>query len=395
MGSLSVTVRRSGQVVQDVSLAVDQPLIVGDAPAAAVRFPAPPVSVERHGTTLRLNGQPLRVGDTVTLQVGGLNVTLQHCPDHPGRLAQRRHFDTRFLVVLAIVGVSIGWLNAFESWASVHLSRPGHMWLLDRTGEEVETPGAVGEGTARLASTGLRGDTTAPPSAPLAEAGVGPKHKPDDQASGVRWYRWYRAAAPIDADQHDAAVAAHLEDPRNPMARAVLGQLAYNEDRFEESARYFRALVEEYPEDFDACFQLARAEMRLGHHRAEARHLRTVLRQNVGNHDARGALAVALARLQRLDEAAVELEELRIDAPNHPATRLAEAKVAALAGKHADALEQFEELMHLRHTLTASVQLEIRRDIAMDPAFGPLRKNVRLRSLITRHFGAAGPRPIR
>ena len=46
----------------------------------------------------------------------------------------------------------------------------------------------------------------------------------------------------------------------------------------------------------------------------------------------------------------------------------------------ADALEHLDELMRIRTTLNAEWRLELRRDIALDPAFARLRKDIRLRA---------------
>jgi tetratricopeptide (TPR) repeat protein len=211
----------------------------------------------------------------------------------------------------------------------------------------------------------------------------------------VHWYRWYRSEVPRDREQLEAARAAHLQDPADAEARSVLGRAAYDADQYARAADQYEAILARHPHDPSARLRLARVAMRRGHHTKEIQHYRVLLSRNAFDVAARSGLAVALTRLERLDEAAEHLEELRLEHPAHPLTLLTEAKTLALAGRDAEVLEAIDDLMRARGTLSAEWRLEIRRDIALDPAFARLRKNVRLRGVMNRHLGAAGPRPMR
>jgi predicted Zn-dependent protease len=135
--------------------------------------------------------------------------------------------------------------------------------------------------------------------------------------------------------------------------------------------------------------------MRRGRHGIEIDQYVAVLNEDRASVEARAGLAVALARLERLDEAALQLDELSIRAPDDLHTAMAHAKIAALEGRSEEALEQLDNIYAARRTLSEEWQLELRRDLATDPAFAGLRKGVRLRSLVHRHLGAAGPQPVR
>jgi len=395
VGDLSVIVRLHGSVVENRVLEVARVARIGESPSADVPFPGADLQVTRTEAGLHIRGRTLAEGDELTIQLGKIEVKLEHTMRTPVPHEWTGQFDSRFLLVLVLVAVSATWLDAFDAWATVHLPAARGTHVVDQlvhsvwparpdTNPDDRQVAAVAGSEARLQPV-----TITPIDA------EGPRHHPDDRSTGIRWYRWYRDLVPGDAEQLDAAVAAHIQDPYDPDARALLGQAAYNADRFEEAARQYAFIVEHHPEDPDARLHLAAAEMRRGNHTHEIRQLEAALRRSPEDIAARAALAVALTRLERLDEAAVPLDELRVEHPRHPLTLLTEAKIAALDGRDADALDFLDDTMDLRTTLSASWRLELRRDIALDPAFARLRKDVRLRSVINRHLGAAGPRPIR
>ncbi|HCH65542.1 MAG TPA: hypothetical protein DFR83_22255, partial [Deltaproteobacteria bacterium] len=183
--------------------------------------------------------------------------------------------------------------------------------------------------------------------------------------------------------------------PKNAEARAVLGRVAYDADRYAHAAAQYTLILKHHPEDPSARLRLAQSEMRRGHHTAEIRQYAEILQHSPHDVAALAGLVVALTRLERLDEAAAHLDELRLEYPEHALTKLTRAKVAALAGRDQEVLDHLDDLMRVRKTLNAQWRLELRRDIALDPAFARLRKDVRLRGVMNRHLGAAGPRPVR
>ena len=397
MGDLSVLVRLHGTIVENRVLPVAGLVRLGESPAADVPFPGADLTVTRSADGLHIRGRVLAEGDTLTVQLGKVEVTLEHTLHAPMPREWGGHFDGRFLMVLLLVAVSAAWVEAFERWATVHLPAARGYQAVQQLARSILPPPAAATqrpDPSRAAAVAPAESIAAPPRPGPIEA-VGPRHRPDDRSSGIRWYRWYRGDVPTDSEQLDAAVAAHLVDPYDADARRVLGQSAYDSDHFADATDQFAFIVEHYPSDPDARARLARSEMRLGHHHSEIHQYRAILRQAPEDVHARAGLAVALTRLERLDEAARHIDELRLEHPDHPITLLAEAKLAALAGQDRLALVHLDDVMHTRSTMSASDQLELRRDIALDPAFARLRKDVRLRSVIHRHVGAAGPRPIR
>ena len=100
-----------------------------------------------------------------------------------------------------------------------------------------------------------------------------------------------------------------------------------------------------------------------------------------------------LLRLGRLDEAQGAVDELLIRAPMHPYTHVTEAVVWAWKGQTEDAVQALEQGFVARAQLSEEMQIELRRDIALDPAFHSLRRDWHLRAMLLRHLGAAAPRP--
>lgn len=402
MGDLSVIVRLHGVVVENRVIDVAPVARLGEAPSADVPFPGANLTVTRTAVGFQIRGRTLSEGESITIRLGKIEVHLEHTGRPPLPAGStvphewRGSFDSRFLVVLVLVAVSATWMDAFEYWAARHLPHLERFPIVESIAHHV-SPGRS-EGTAvdaSQASTVVRSEARPFPDQPAEPSDDGPLHRPDDQSTHVGWYRWYRSEVPTDVEQVDAAVAAHLQDPYNPDARALLGRAAYDADNYPAAAQQYGFIVEHHPEDPTARLRLAQAEMRRGHHRTEIAQYQAVLRRSPEDIAARAGLAVALTRLERLDEASIPIDELRLEHPEHPLTRMAEAKLAALAGRDDDALEHLDEVMHERATLSAEWQLEVRRDIALDPAFARLRKDVRLRGVVNRHLGAAGPRPLR
>lgn len=395
VGDLSVIVRLHGAVVENRVLAVSRAVRLGESPSADVPFPGADLTVRRHGDRLAIRGRTLGEGDDLTIRLGKVEVQLEHTLRSPVPHEWAGQFDGRFLMVLVLVAVSATWLDAFDWWAAAHFPQTREHGVVEQLAQRLWT-GTIGPtGDPRQAAAVPHPDPRTLPEVVVGPSADGPVHRSDDHSSGTGWYSWYRSAVPRDVEQLDAAVALHLQDPFDADARSLLGQAAYGADRFDEAARQYAFIVKHHPDDPSARMRLAQAEMRRGNHSREIAHYERILRSRPHDVAARAALAVALTRLERLDEAAGPLEELRLEHTDAPLTALAEAKVAALAGRDTDALDHLDEVMYARTTLSEAWQLEVRRDIALDPAFARLRNDVRLRSVINRHLGAAGPRPVR
>ena len=183
-------------------------------------------------------------------------------------------------------------------------------------------------------------------------------------------------------------------DPEDPVARRVLASAAYNSDRVDQAIEHYTWIVQRWPADRDALLRLGWAWQRAGRHRAEITVYKQILRMEPSNVAALAGLAVAQARLNQLDAAARSVEELVALAPDAPATALALAKVDALRGRHEESLEMLERAIAGRAGLSAEMQVDLRRDLAIDPAFAPFRGDRRLLSVLHRQLGAAAPRLI-
>ena len=66
-----------------------------------------------------------------------------------------------------------------------------------------------------------------------------------------------------------------------------------------------------------------------------------------------------------------------------------------MQGREAEAIEALEDGFAARAQLSKELQIEMRRDIALDPAFKAMRSDWRLRAMLLRHLGAAAPRAVR
>ena len=96
-----------------------------------------------------------------------------------------------------------------------------------------------------------------------------------------------------------------------------------------------------------------------------------------------------------MDEAQDILDGLHVSAPSHPYTDVTSAVVEALRGDDSDAVRSLRRALVRRDLLDEELQVELRRDIATDPAFSGLRTQWRLRAMLRRHLGAASPQGIR
>ncbi len=391
MGDLSVTVRLNGQVVEQRVLRVPRVVRLGEAADAAVSFPGADVAVLRVGNRLCLRGHRLDEGEELRLELGQVHVKLEHTAR--ARLPHELEgvWDKRFLAAVVMVVVAGSWVEAAEAW----LSRRGDAGPL-QVASHVATA-IVGERSAldpRHAAAVAGRDAPPQPSETVTIPDA-PPHRADDRHSGTGWSRWYRRAVPRDIDQVDAAHLRLLANPEDAVARRILARAAYERDDHAEAAEHYRWIIRRTPADRDARLRLAWAEKRQGYHRAELTHYEAILAAEPAHLNALAGMVVALARLNRLDESARVLDELEAVYPDTVETALARAKLAGLRGDDDAALEALERAYARRDQLTREMQLELRRDLALDPGFSALRRDPRLRSLVNRHLGAAGPRQAR
>ena len=137
---------------------------------------------------------------------------------------------------------------------------------------------------------------------------------------------------PADGDRLYEAEDRFDEDPADPWARRVLARTAYDHDESDDACWHYGWLVERYPADTALRIGLARAEQRRGHHGAEVVQYQEVLKADPAHVEALAGITVALARLNRLDDAATLLDQLQHVAPDSPLTELTVAQLSAMAG---------------------------------------------------------------
>ncbi len=397
MGDLAVTVCLNGILVDNRVIPVHSVVRIGESADAVVHFPGADVAVVRLGKRLAMRGRSLDEGEEMEISLGATHVHLRHTTKFRPPSALQATIDARFLVAAVLVMVMGSWVDAAEYWLDHQPRDEGAAPItqLLQVFEAVQNGSPGPMNTAMTPSDGLLdpdGEATTKDPVSLDKPD-GPKHIPDDQQTGTGYYEWYRSVVLSDDQVEDASVQ-FLRDPDDPAARQVLALDAYSRDDFESAAWHYQWIVDHFPADRTARIRLARAEKRLGFHAREVSHYRAVLSVDPTSIEARAGLAVALTRLGRLDEAAEALDALLIAAPHHPTTLLTVATIAAMKGQEIEATEALEAGFLGRAQLSQELQIEMRRDIALDPAFKAMRSNLWLRAMLMRHLGAAAPRPF-
>lgn len=389
MGDLAVSVRLHGELVEDRVLTVNRLVRLGERPDALIAFPGADITVVRLGQRLALRGRDLEEGDDIRITLGPVEVQLEHTVRASLPSEWKGTFDVRFLGIVLLIVAGASWADAASWWWSTQPLPRGQ--FAERIARFLESEPSSGA-SARLGRLGNE-EEEAPATTPVETQG--PLHLPDDLQSQVGWYRWYRQIVPTNVEARQAAELRLLSDPLDPGAHRVLALAAYDRDDFESAVDEWLWIVQRWPEDREALFRLALAAQRLGRHRTEVTLYRQILAVDEKNLGAQAGLAVALTRLNQLDAATLEIEELHQLAPDSPLTWMALAKIDGMQGREEEALEALDRAISGRARLSAEAQVELRRDLALDPAFSHVRKDRRLLSMLHRHLGAAGPRILR
>jgi hypothetical protein len=386
VGELAVTVRLNGHVVDDQVLTVDRQVRIGDATDAALSFPGADIAIVRMGRRLALRGRTLEEGDEMTLSLGAVEVNLEHTLRFPTASEWSGTVDVRFLAVVALAALSGAWFDAAQSWAGRQAGTE-----LSSMSDAREALLAVSDGLDPRQAAAVSGRGSALPELPSATRFDGPAHEPDDLVTGVGYAAWMELALPSDVDASLGweRLAVDLSDPQG---LRIVGRAAYDAGDYNTSAWAWSALVDRYPDDRVALVRLAWAEKRRGNHSAEVALYRLLLEKDPNDLTALEGETVALGRLRRFDEALPLSERLTAVARDAPHAEMALATLAALMGDDAEAFRSLDRALERRDQLTEEQWIEMRRDIALDPAFAGYRKELRLRALLQRHFGAAGPR---
>ena len=397
MGDLSVTVRMNGFVVEDRVLPVRRLVRVGEAEGAEVSFPGADVVVVRMGDRLALRGRHLEEGEQMDIALGPVSVTVEHTVRAHFPLEWAGLWDWRFCAAAVIMITAGAWVDAADAWVDTLPERESAGELIEVALGEAMSKEVVGKDAsdANLAAVSAPGDAAGQSTLLVTPAlAEGPRHLPDDLVTGIGWYAWYRAAVPED-DQLDGAYERFAWSTADRADRRRLAWAAYDRDEYEEAAWHYQWLVERDPSDVQARLRVAWAKKRMGHHDEEVAQYQAVLELEPGNTAALGGLAVALARKGRLDAASETLDQLRATAPMSSLTHLATTHVLALQGRDSEALRSLDDCIQARRQLSSELQLELRRDLALDPALSRLRRDRRTLTMLHRHLAAAAPRPVR
>lgn len=393
MGDLSVVVRLNGDVVEDRVVEVNRLVRIGEAEGAVIPFPGADIAVVRIGDGLAVRGRTLEEGEELSLFLGPVEVHIEHTvrarlpPEWAGL------WDRSFLAAALLVVAAGTWFDAAEAW--LDRQPPDAVLAVTQLRDLVRAVGVEPAGGSSRAVAMPAAPTAEPAPTPPATLADGPRHVDDDRLTRMGWAAWYRQLVPGGDDQVFEAQDRFAVDPDDPWARRVLARSAYDNDDHDQSSWHYAWLADRYPDDSAIGLRLARAQQRRGHHRSEIAHYADILERDPDHAEARAGMAVALARMNRLDEAATALDQLQFLAPDAPTTELTVAQLAALAGQDRRALLALERAFSTRSALSDEGQLELRRTLALDPVFASLRRDPRLRSLIYRHLGAAGVRPMR
>jgi hypothetical protein len=388
MGDLAVTVRLHGAVVEDRVVPVRRMVRLGENRKAKVSFPGADVTVVRVGQSLAVRGHILEEGDEIAISLGALDVRFAHTVKTSTPSEWGSRIDVRFLAAALVVTAVGTWIDAAEPWMDHqgHLARPR---VIQTILEAMR--GRPAEPVKAAVSPATEDAARAVEAPRVAE---GPVHRSDDLLTGTGYYAWYRNAVLSDPYIEEGFSQVAL-DRTDAGARRRLARDAYNHEDWDSAARLYGTLSDADPEDRCIKLHLAWAERRRGRHEVEAALYREILALVPNDVLAQSGLAVALARLGRMDEASVWVDGLQVLAPMDPTTDLAIALVAAIQGHDDDAIAALDRALAGRAQLSEELRLEMRRDLALDPALSSLRKTRRLGTLLHKHLGAAAPRPVR
>lgn len=393
MADLRVTVRYNDAVIEDRTLAVRGAVRLGDAKDAEVSFPGTSVTVCRVAGHLDIRGRRLAPGESTSFSLGPVHVELEHVEPVALRLLSAPPLDPRFLMIAMGVTVAGMWLDMGAELLS-HPPTPV-VELVDAVGWRLPgaAAGAARPGRERVASAGRPNvPDAAPDAAPVA--GEGREARNDDDLTRMGYYRWYRQVVPADLEAEIARY--RLAGARgDPSLHALVARGAYESDSFREALEHYAYLVELQPENISWWQGLANSQRRLGLHRDELASWDAVLRLDRSNLVARGNRAVTLARLGDYEGAEDELARLRPQQSSYPYVHVYVALYEAIRGREEASIQALERAITARTLLPEAMQIELRRDLAIDPVLRPLRANAQLRAMLYRHFGAASPRPLR
>ncbi|MEC8193224.1 MAG: hypothetical protein VX127_10860 [Myxococcota bacterium] len=381
MGDLNIQLRLNGVVVDDTTLPVRSAVVLGDFPGASVLFPGASVRVRRVGKNLHALGRGLKEGESVTLRLPTISVELRHTEPRRQRGAfAQAVIDHRFLMAMVVVVLVGTWIDAVGAW--LH-RQPGAALTTTPLWRD-----AALEQRATLNVSDGRNGAMGPP--PLD----GPAHRPDKYATQFGYWRWLNDSVLVDQRLADAD-ARLLADPEDAESRRVVAKAAYNSGHYDAAAWHYAQLIEADELDANAALRLAWALRRDGAHRAERDLYKKLLDREPDHVLALSGMVMSEIRLGRPGDAMRAFDALQTIAPDHPYTDLTASFVDAHLGNERQAVRSLARALEHRERLDREMQLELKRDIAIDPVFASLRGRADLRGALRRHLGAASPRATR
>ncbi len=391
MGDLHVTVRFNDYIVEDRVMPVRDVVRIGDSGDARVPFPGASVSICRVGETLDIRGRRLAAGERTGFSLGNVHVELEHLIPLQVRRSGPVPLDLRFLLVALAVTTGGMWVDS----GLALLDDPGEGPLasyVQRAREllPLQSPAPRSERTAAVKPNTELALTTE-----STVRGEGREASDDDHLTGVQYYRWYRLEVPSTLEAELARLRLE-QDPQQLRLHALVAQGAYDNDDWGEALAHYQALSEAEPDNVQWLYGLSQAQKRLGWHRMELETYERILELEPGHVFALANGAVALARVgdyESSDEWLLRLH--RQERADHPYLAVYEAQIAAIQGREAESVRLLEAAVLHRGELSDLQRLELRRDVAVDPALSSLRTGRSMRRMLWKHYGAAAPRKNR
>lgn len=387
MAKLHVIVSYHGQVIDDQVVNVQDPVRLGERRDAAVAFPGADILVSEVDGDICWRGRRLREGDRATLNLGDFVLDVEHIwPERMNYSQALSGFDLCFVLVLLGVTVSGMWIDTYNRLS--HDSHRGE--FLSEIGDfrenQPDLDRWVRQTERRAAVQPLESEEVVQLDPDLWD---GPRAHSDDERSGVGYFEWYRkgVGVPVVSVRNVTTTGLTAVD------HEALGLAAYAADNYEAALSHYQWLEAHHPEQAKWIEGVAASQRRLGMHRQEIRSYDRILKENPDHMVAMGHRAVSLARLGRLGEAERALDALRTRYPYQAFSYHCEALVFAIRGLEMEALGALEALIAEHGALPLRIQEEVRRDLALDPAFSTLRSDPRLKDLLVKGLGD-GPRPL-